>query len=88
MVLLEKASATSLIAEILKGNPQIFGSSPSPHLRPFLYFGVMLGWAMPKVSHIPILKSVASAIAKILQGNPKFWGAPLAQGYTHFFISV
>jgi len=76
------------VAEILKGNTKILGSSPSPWPRQLFRLGGILWWALANPTSLPILKSLPSVVAEILKGNPQFRGAPLDQGYAHFSLSV
>jgi len=72
----------------IKGESQIYGSFPNPKPRPLFLWVWFSWWALANLSCMPNLKLLAVAVAQILKGTPKFWGAPLSQGYAHFFLLV
>jgi len=68
----------------IKGNPQIFASSPNLGPRPSFILGRILWWTLANLTSLPILKSLSSVATEILKEIHQFWEAPLAQGHAHF----
>jgi len=75
--------------QMLKGNRQILGSSPSPESRPPSLQRVILWWTLANPSSVPNWKSLAPAVAEILKGNPKIlWNSPSPRPPPLFSLGV
>jgi len=58
---------------IVKGNPNILGSSPSTWPRPLFLLGGISWIALANLACLPILKSLPSVVAEMLKRNPNIW---------------
>jgi len=70
----------------IKGNPQIWGSSPRPQSLPLFLPHMILWWAVANPSCVPNLKSLASVVAETLKGVPKILGSSPNPGPCLLFL--